>query len=148
MNSNDRNIIGKNKLQELVNQIDPRYALDHEVEEVIFINTCIVLKKCVQLLLEVADEFIETVTTIGCNLAKHRNSEQLEAKDLQLHLEKDWGIKVPGTTDFNSPLHTFRRTPMLDSHKQRLGLTRRAQHQFQKQVDKQKQQRQGLNPSK
>ncbi|KAL0480064.1 transcription initiation factor TFIID subunit 12 [Acrasis kona] len=121
MNSNDRNVIGRNKLQEIVNQIDPRYTLEPEVEE---------------LLLEVADEFIENVTTFGCALAKHRNSEQLEAKDLQLHLEKNWDVKVPGMTDFYSPLHTFRKAPLLEGHKQRLNLVRRSQYHFQKGIGK------------
>eukprot|EP01119_Soliformovum_irregulare_P004704 TRINITY_DN15775_c0_g1_i1.p1 TRINITY_DN15775_c0_g1~~TRINITY_DN15775_c0_g1_i1.p1 ORF type:complete len:128 (+),score=23.39 TRINITY_DN15775_c0_g1_i1:495-878(+) len=74
-------IITRQKLQELMAQISPTTKLDTDVEEV---------------LMDLADDFIESVTSFACELAKHRKSTTLETKDLQLHLEKNYNIKIPG----------------------------------------------------
>eukprot|EP00281_Chroomonas_sp_CCMP1168_P028311 CAMPEP_0206248448 /NCGR_PEP_ID=MMETSP0047_2-20121206/20377_1 /ASSEMBLY_ACC=CAM_ASM_000192 /TAXON_ID=195065 /ORGANISM="Chroomonas mesostigmatica_cf, Strain CCMP1168" /LENGTH=153 /DNA_ID=CAMNT_0053674097 /DNA_START=33 /DNA_END=491 /DNA_ORIENTATION=+ len=74
-------VLAKRKIAELVEQVSPGDKVDPEVEEV---------------LLEIAEDFVENVTNFACLLAKHRNSSTLEVQDLRLHLEKNWGIKVPG----------------------------------------------------
>jgi transcription initiation factor TFIID subunit 12 len=71
----------RRSIQDLVTSIDPNVRVEPEVED---------------LLLQVADEFIDSVTNFGCRLAKHRGGDTLEVKDLQLHLERNHNIRIPG----------------------------------------------------
>lgn len=38
------------------------------------------------MLMQITDDFIENVVTAACELARHRKSNTLEAKDIKLHL--------------------------------------------------------------
>ncbi|XP_014260400.1 transcription initiation factor TFIID subunit 12 isoform X3 [Cimex lectularius] len=102
-------MITRSKLQDLVREVDPNEQLDEEVEDV---------------LLQMADDFVESAISAACLLAKHRKSNTIEVKDLQLHLERNWNMWIPGFgTD---ELRPYKRSSITDAHKQRLTLIRRA----------------------
>jgi len=47
-------------------------------------------------MLLMADEFVDNVVTAACKLAKLRDSSTLEVKDIQLILERNYNIRIPG----------------------------------------------------
>jgi len=102
-------ILGKRSIQDLLAQIDPGERLDPDVEEV---------------LLEIADDFIESVTSFAVKLAKHRKSDALEAKDVLLHLDKQWNITVPGFG--GDEYRSYKRPSISETHKQRLSVVRKS----------------------
>lgn len=102
-------LLTKPRLQELVREIDPTEQLDEEVEE---------------LLLQIADDFVENTVNAACLLAKHRKVSKVEVKDVQLHLERNWNMWIPGFgTD---ELRPYKRATVTEAHKQRLALIRKA----------------------
>ena len=66
-------ILTRPRLQDLVREVDPTEQLDEEVEE---------------LLLQMADDFVESTVGAACLLAKHRKASTVDVKDVQLHLGK------------------------------------------------------------
>jgi transcription initiation factor TFIID subunit 12 len=74
-------VLSKYKLRELLCQLDAPESLEEDVETV---------------LLNLADDFIYNVLKSSCQLAKHRGSDTLSNKDIKLHLERMYNIKVPG----------------------------------------------------
>ncbi|KJE92420.1 hypothetical protein CAOG_03397 [Capsaspora owczarzaki ATCC 30864] len=85
----DARSITRTNLANIAHQIDPYERLDDDVQE---------------LLLDMADEFIESVASFACRLARHRQSNTLDVKDVASHLERNWNINVPGynATDYGN----------------------------------------------
>uniref|UniRef100_A0A3Q3E8Z8 Transcription initiation factor TFIID subunit 12 n=2 Tax=Labrus bergylta TaxID=56723 RepID=A0A3Q3E8Z8_9LABR len=101
-------VLSKKKLQDLVREVDPNEQLDEDVEE---------------MLLQIADDFIESVVTAACQLARHRKSNTLEVKDVQLHLERQWNMWIPGYG--SDEIRPFKKACTTEAHKQRMALIRK-----------------------
>jgi transcription initiation factor TFIID subunit TAF12 len=71
------------QLKRVMREVDPSgdIQLESEVEYI---------------LLHLLDDFVHRVTQSAVLCADHRGSKSLEVSDLQLALEMDHGIKVPG----------------------------------------------------
>ncbi|EAT89765.1 hypothetical protein HBH56_019360 [Parastagonospora nodorum] len=76
-------VLSKRKLDELVRQVTggSEEALTSEVEEAV---------------LQLADDFVDNVISSACKLSKLRESPQLDIRDLQLILERNYNIRIPG----------------------------------------------------
>jgi len=80
-------VLSKRKLDELVRQVTGGgegpggESLTPEVEEA---------------MLQLADDFVDTVISSACKLSKLRESPQLDIRDLQLILERNYNIRIPG----------------------------------------------------
>ncbi|KAF7496011.1 Transcription initiation factor TFIID subunit 12 [Sarcoptes scabiei] len=129
--------LDRQRLQELVSEVDPNEQLEGDVEDV---------------LLSLADDFIETLVSQACMLAKHRKSDQLDVKDVLFALEFNWNMWIPGfgvngavsvynnlgpshqgSTTVNNP-SIMNRAPkkclQTESHKQRLALIKKYLKKF------------------
>lgn len=101
-------ILSKPRLLELVREVDATAQLDEDVEE---------------LLLQIADDFVEDAVKSTCAYAKHRKASRVEVRDVQLHLERKWNMWIPGFgTD---ELRPYKRAAVTEAHKQRLALIRK-----------------------
>lgn len=102
-------ILGKRSIRELVNQIDPFEKLDPSVEDV---------------LIEIADDFVGSITKFACSLAKHRKSKTVEAKDILLHAERNWNLTLPGFG--GDEIKFFKKQSTNDIHKERLAAIKKS----------------------
>ena len=107
--STETQVLDKKRLQELVREVDPNEQLDEEVED---------------LLLHIADDFIEQTVMASCALAKHRKANSVDVRDVQLVLERNWNMWIPGfgTED----VKPFKRSATTEAHKARMALIRKA----------------------
>lgn len=101
-------VLSKQRLEELVREVDPYEQLDDEVKDA---------------LLHFADEFIDQLADSACQLAKHRKSSVLQVKDVQLALERNWNMWVPGfgAEEVRPP----KKACTTDAHKQRMALIKK-----------------------
>lgn len=102
-------VLQKRKLRELVRSVgadegDGETDIDGDVEE---------------LLLDLADEFVTSVTGFACRLAKHRKVESLDVKDVQLHLERNWNMKIPGYA--SDEIRSIRRFQPTQAYNQKVS---------------------------
>ncbi|KAF2760160.1 hypothetical protein EJ05DRAFT_274077 [Pseudovirgaria hyperparasitica] len=80
-------VLSKKKLDELVRQITGGgdsaggETLTPEVEET---------------MLQLADDFVDNIISTACKVSKLRESNQLDIRDIQLVLERNYNIRVPG----------------------------------------------------
>ncbi len=70
-------------------------------------------------LLNVADDFVDQVIVSACKLAKLRSSSTLELRDIQLILERNYNIRVPGYA--SDELRTVRKIQPAPAWTQKLS---------------------------
>nr|XP_027065261.1 transcription initiation factor TFIID subunit 12-like [Coffea arabica] len=102
-------ILSKRSIQELVSHVDASEKLDPEVEDI---------------LVDIAEDFVDSITTFGCSLAKHRKSATLEAKDILLHLERNWNTTLPGFS--GDEIKTYKKPFTSDIHRERLAVIKKS----------------------
>ncbi|CAH2054681.1 unnamed protein product, partial [Iphiclides podalirius] len=105
--------LNRPRIQELVREVDPTVQLDEEVEE---------------LMLQLADDFMDTALGASCSLAKHRHTPNVELKDVQLHLERQWNMWIPGFG--NDEMRPYKRATVTEAHKQRMALIRKTSKKY------------------
>ncbi|KAL0209227.1 hypothetical protein RCL1_003485 [Eukaryota sp. TZLM3-RCL] len=101
-------VIEKARLQSLLSKLDPSARLDADVET----N-----------LQQFALHFVEEVTQGSCELAKHRGSDAVAAKDVAMFLQRFYDIRVPGS---NLTLPPPIVQPLHSSHVERVEEVNRA----------------------
>jgi transcription initiation factor TFIID subunit 12 len=60
-----------------------------------------------QIFLQIADDFVDDLVTQACKLAKLRGGNSLELRDIQIILERQYNIRVPGIS--TDEIRTARR---------------------------------------
>mmetsp|Transcript_11295 Transcript_11295/g.52481 ORF Transcript_11295/g.52481 Transcript_11295/m.52481 type:complete len:166 (+) Transcript_11295:624-1121(+) len=103
--------IPRNSLRELLLKAAPGENIEPAVED---------------FLLDLADDFIDSVTSFACKLAAHRRSDTVEIDDIMVHLERAWGISVSGLWVDGSMKEIRDPSDICRMHKSRMLDLRRA----------------------
>eukprot|EP01137_Pigoraptor_chileana_P020992 Opistho-2@84127 len=106
--------LNKERLQALIDEIKPKESVDEQLEE---------------MLLEIGDDFIENVTTFACQLAKLRGSKRIEVRDIKLHLERNWDIKMVDIDPEEKEERPTKRVVPTDAYLEQLRLAKSQRHQ-------------------
>jgi len=106
--TSESQVLDKKRLAELVKEVDPTEQLDEDVEDI---------------LLTIADDFIEQTVSQACALARHRKATNIDVKDVQLVLERNWNMWIPGFG--TEEIRPYKRSATAEAHKQRMGLIRK-----------------------
>ncbi|XP_065163891.1 transcription initiation factor TFIID subunit 12 [Atheta coriaria] len=102
-------VLSKTRLADLIRDIDPNIYLEEDVEEI---------------LLGYVDDFVDRVINGASMIAKHRHVKNIEVKDVQMFINRNYNMWAPGLgTD---ELRPYKRSLTTESHKQRLALIRKA----------------------
>jgi transcription initiation factor TFIID subunit 12 len=72
----------------------------------------------VQLVNELVSEFVDTVTSYACKMAKLRKAENIDIKDIQLILERNYNIRIPGYQ--GDEIRTVRKFAPTATHQARI----------------------------
>ncbi|XP_049843998.1 transcription initiation factor TFIID subunit 12-like [Schistocerca gregaria] len=99
----------RTRLHDIVKELDPNERLSDEVEDV---------------LLELADDFVEATVRAACLSARHRRSAVVEARDVQLHLERHWNMWLPGFG--TEEVQPYAPAAEGEAHRRRMELVREA----------------------
>ncbi|RID80873.1 hypothetical protein BRARA_A03504 [Brassica rapa] len=94
----DNRILGKRNIHELLQQVEATLA-------------------------DIAEDFLESITTFGCSLAKHRKSDTLRTSCSML-VKRNWNIRPPGFS--SDEIKAFRKPLTTDIHKERLAAIKKS----------------------
>jgi len=105
----DAHAVSREMLEKLIKECAPGETFDEDVKTA---------------LLNLADDFVEEVAIQSHKLAKLRNADVIDAKDVALHLEREWDIAVPGTA--GEELRPYKRLQKPGTQTQREAKVRKA----------------------
>lgn len=84
-------VLSKRKLDELVRQVTGSAPSSDNSE-----SSSVLAPDVEESIMEVADNFVDEVITSACRLAKLRPNQTLDLRDVQMVLERNYGIRIPG----------------------------------------------------